>query len=76
VVQGAVPVTASLTFALAYDNAREIMPRGEWRTLVLMASYSLACFVLVAFLHISVAFAIIGGAIMGALLLSPSERHA
>ncbi len=74
VVQGAVPVTASLTFALAYDNAREIMPRGEWLILALMAAYAIACFVLVAFLHISVAFVIIGGALIGALLFSPSER--
>lgn len=74
VVQGAVPVTAALTFALACDNAREIMPRGEPRTLVLMAGYALGCFLLVAFAHISVAFVILGGGLIGALLFSPSER--
>lgn len=76
VVRGAVPVTASLTFALAYDNAREITPWRERRTAILMAVWALVSFLLVAGLHVSVALVIVAGIIVGALLFSPGERDA
>jgi chromate transporter len=75
VVRGAVPVTAALTFALAYENGREIVPWGEWRVAILMACCTSASFVLVAVFHLSVALVIIAGILVGALLFGPPERN-
>jgi chromate transporter len=75
-VQGAVAVTAALTFALAYETAQSWMPWRERRVALLMSSYVVASFVLVAVVHISVVFVIVGGAILGAVLFRPAEGGA
>jgi len=72
-VQGAVAVTAALTFALAFETAQSWMPWRERRVALLMSSYIVASFVLVAVIHVSVVFVIVGGAICGALLFRPPE---
>lgn len=75
-VQGAVPVTAALTFALAYENAAGVMPWRERRVAALMAAAMLATFLLVVLLHLSVAVMIIAGAVAGVLFFRPPEGRA
>ena len=72
-VQGAVPVTAALTFALALENANGSRPTGETRVTILMASYAVLTFAVIAFFQISVVFPIILGGFLGAFLFRPPE---
>lgn len=74
-VQGVIPVTAALTYAMAQENARGALPWGERRAMALMALYGAIAFASVAIFHLSVVLPIIGGAIYGALLLRPPERR-
>lgn len=74
VIRGVVPVTAALTFALALEQALEIMPWREVRTAFLMIAYGATSFVLVAALHVSVALVIVAGIVIGALLFAPPEE--
>jgi len=72
-VQGAVAVTAALTFALAFETAQSWMPWAERRVALLMMGYIVASFVAVAIIHLSVVFVIVGGAVVGAVLFRPAE---
>jgi len=76
IVSGAVPVTAALTFALALEQAREIMPWSEVRTTVLMAAWAVASVVLVTALHASVALVIVAGVLLGAAVFAPPREGA
>ncbi|MPZ14238.1 MAG: hypothetical protein GEU73_07405 [Chloroflexi bacterium] len=73
-VRGAVPVTAALTFALAFDWT-VLFPWRELRVVALMVLCALASFLLAAVLDVSVAFIIVGSAVAGAFLLRPSKRE-
>ena len=75
-VQGAVAVTAALTFALAIETAQSWVPWRERRIALLMSAYIAASFVLVAFVHISVVFVILGGGVAGAIFFRPPEGGA
>ncbi len=72
-VHGAVAVTAALTFALAFETAQSWVPWQERRVASLMSVYIVASFVLVALLHMSVVFVILGGGVAGAALFRPPE---
>ncbi len=72
-VKGAVAVTAAMTYALALDNARGVMPRGNPRILVPMLLFTIGCFLAVVVLHLSAAIAIILGGVFGACCLRPPE---
>ncbi len=72
-VKGAVAVTAAMTYALALDNARGVMPRDNPRILVPMLLFTAICFLAVVVLHLSAALAIILGGVFGAVFLRPSE---
>ena len=72
-VEGAVAVTAALTFALAIETAQSWVPWRERRVAALMGCYVVASFVLVALLHVSVVFVILGGGVAGALFFRPPE---
>jgi len=76
VVKGVVPVTAALTYALAYENATGVLPRGERRIFALMALYMLGSFIASAIFHLSVVFIILAGAVLGACFFRPSESRA
>lgn len=76
VVRGVVPVTAALTFALAYETAVGIIPRGEWRASALMGCYAIASFVLVTAFQVSVALVIVAGVLAGALFFAPPREAA
>ena len=71
VIKGVVPVTAALTFALAYEQGREVIPFDELRTCLLMIAYSIAAFFLVVLFQASVALVIGVGIAIGALLFGP-----
>jgi len=75
-VQGAVAVTAALTFALAFETAQSWVPWRERRIATLMSLGIAASVVLVAVFHVSVVFVIVGGAIVGAALFRPPEGGA
>jgi chromate transporter len=75
-VQGAVAVTAALTFALAIETAQSWIPWKERRIAALMAVYIVASFVLVALVHASVVIVILGGGVAGALFFRPPEGGA
>ncbi len=72
-VKGAVAVTAAMTYALALDNARGVMPRDNPRILIPMLLFTTSCFLAVAVLHLSAAMAIILGGVFGAIFLRPPE---
>ncbi|MBM2809749.1 MAG: Chromate transporter [Chloroflexi bacterium] len=74
-VQGAVPVTAALTFALARDMAKGSVPWKDRRIAILMALYAVVCFFLVAALQVSSAVGIIAGALLGIVVFRPSEQR-
>lgn len=76
VVRGMVPVTAALTFALAYEQGSAIVPWGEIRACVLMAAAAIASFVLVAFYQVPVAYVIVAGIALGAFLFAPPRDGA
>jgi chromate transporter len=75
VVRGMVPVTAALTFALAYEQGSAIMPWGEIRSCVLMVTFAALSFSLVTIYHVPVAFVIVAGILLGALVLRPSRTE-
>lgn len=75
-VHGAVAVTAALTFALAIETAQSWVPWRERRIALLMSCCIAASFVLVAIVHLSVVFVILGGGVAGALFLRPPEGGA
>jgi chromate transporter len=72
-VKGAVAVTAAMTYALALENARGVMPRDNPRILIPMLLFTTSCFLAVVVLHLSAAVAIILGGLFGAFCLRPSE---
>lgn len=74
IVKGVVPVTAALTFALAWEMGADFVPWQERGIVALMAVGTLVCFVLVVTLHVSVAIMIIAGAGFGAFFLQPRRR--
>lgn len=74
VVRGMVPVTAALTFALAYEQGAAIVPWQEIRTCVLMAAYALLSFVLLAIYQVQVALIIVVGILLGAVFLGPPKK--
>jgi chromate transporter len=71
-VKGIVPVTAALTYALAYDNAVGVLPRREPRVLALMGVYMVGSFIASAVFHVSVVFIIVAGAVLGAFFFKPT----
>jgi chromate transporter len=74
VVRGIVPVTAVLTFVLAYEQGREVMPLDDLRTSVLMIAYAVASFFLTIYTDVSVALVIVVGIVIGAFLYAPRGR--
>ncbi|MEA2639361.1 MAG: chromate transporter [Chloroflexota bacterium] len=74
-VRGAVPVTAALTFAFAFQTGREIIPWRERRVMTLMLLYVVGCFAAVAIYHVNVVWPILCGAAGGAFLFRPSPPH-
>lgn len=73
-VKGAVAVTAAMTYALALENARGVMPRDNPRILIPMLLFSGGCFLAVVVFHLSAALAIIIGGVFGAFFLRPPEE--
>ncbi len=72
-VKGAVAVTAAMTYALALENAQSVWPGRNFRLLVPMALFTVACFFGVVVFHLSAAAAIILGGLFGALVLRTPE---
>jgi chromate transporter len=75
-LKGVVPVTAALTYAMAYQNGEGVFPRKERRVLGLMICYVVGAFVASAVFHLSVVFIILAGAVLGAFFFRPSETTA
>ena len=75
-VKGAVAVTAAMTYALAVDNARGVMPRDNPRILIPMTLFTIACFLGMVVLHLSAALGIILGGLFGAFFLRSPEGGA
>jgi chromate transporter len=73
-VKGAVPVTAALTFSLAYELAAETAPWPERRITAMMGVGVLLCFGLVVVFQVPVAIMIIAGAVLGGFFLQPRTQ--